>query len=206
MYVLNNSGKDYYYQAPMRFDTKKGVYKKSNTSANLALYQMKVRNASTIFQGTTINFYPDLTHYETTDNNMIYVLKKGHVYSKRSTFTLSHELTPEIGVELMKTLSDIEEYDNIVLTRVAFEGKYLSDCGEEQNDFKFVNYGYDDEKLLQTPVPFYKDELRKYWIRVSNNRYVSETNSDELLIFNPKTKTFIYTSIDGKVCNLKKVE
>jgi len=154
---------------------------------------IKVRNATGLF-GAGKAIVAEKTDFITTDNKLLFVIKKGTIYSDETTFKVAKGDKPLITNTFLKILKSFNSFDIKVNSKI-LNGNYISSCGNIKINISLENSAEKGDYLLQTT-----NGKQFIWIRTSEYTFVRENNSEYSLTFNKKDNSFTYTTTDGITC------
>lgn len=162
-----------------------------------AFTKIRVRNSTGLF-GDGQSLIGDTTEFVTTNNNMLFELKKGNVSSQETTFKVKSGIKPLITNSYLRSIKPIDEFDLMISAKM-LDGDYISSCGNLNVNINSGANEEDGDYLLQTT-----NGKQFTWTRSSETTFVRKNNSDYTLTFNKNNNTFIYATSDGITCTWSK--
>ncbi|MGG8495930.1 hypothetical protein ACQY1Q_05915 [Tenacibaculum sp. TC6] len=156
--------------------------------------KLKVRNSTGWF-GNGIGISGEKTQLITTDNKLIFEIKKNEVYTKETSFKVKKGVKPLITNTFLKTFSKLDDFD-LKISSNMIDGKYLSSCGNLTIDISSQTSNERGDFLIQTT-----NGKQFIWLRKSETTFIREENQGFTLIFDKVKQSFIYSTSDGVVCN-----
>ena len=108
--AVNKSNTDKFYAAPLARSNVKSHMSVSQVSSSPGFTRVKVRNSTSVF-GNGASIKGEFTDLITTNNEAIYVIKKGNVYSQETSFRVVKGVTPLITNVFTKIFENLSHYD-----------------------------------------------------------------------------------------------
>lgn len=194
--AVNNSNEDLYYPVTLIKNTS-GELSLPPFNENLGFTKILVRNSTGLF-GDGQSVGGEQTTFFTTKDEIIFIIKKGNVYSAETTFKVKNGAKPLITNTFTKTFNDLSTYD-LKLTAAMVTGDFISTCGNIRINLNVLNDTVRGEYLIQTT-----NGNQFIWIRKSENSFARENSNDYTLTFNKKNNSFLYSTADGMSCDWKR--
>lgn len=191
--VVNNSEKDVYYKVPLIKDSKTGKLNLPYLGEQLGFTKIKVRNSKGLF-GNGKSIIGEFTNLLTTDNQAVYIIKKGSIYNQETSFSTSKGVKPLVTNSFTKVLGDISEYD-LMLTAEILNGEFVSSCGNMKININAATDAIRGDHLVQTT-----NGRQFIWVRKTEESFVRENSNDYTLTYNKNTNSYNYSTADGIFC------
>ena len=196
MKAENTSDTDLYYSVELRKDNN-GNWMLPIIPDQKGFTKIKVLNSTGWF-GDGQSLIGDQTDYVTTNNSLLFVIKKGNTYSEETSFKVKKGNKPIITNTFLRSLKKLQDFDLKISSKM-LDGNYISSCGNVQINISFVNSIERGDFLIQTT-----NGKQFIWLRTSTTTFVRENNSDYSLTYNKNNGTFTYSTSDGITCVWKK--
>jgi hypothetical protein len=156
--------------------------------------KLKVRNAVGIFGGGQ-SIIGDQTKYKTTEDALLFELKRGNIYTYETTFKVKSGDKPMITNSFLKSLKTVDSFDLKASTKM-LNGDYISNCGNFKMNLLMQNNTEHGEHLLQTT-----NGHQFIWVRLSETTFTRENRTEDYsLTFNKSNNTYTYSTSDGVTC------
>ncbi len=188
-----NTNKENLYYAVNLTKNNEGKWVLPYTPAEKGFTKIKVRNSTGWF-GDGQSLTGDLTDYFTTDNKVLYEIKKSEVYTKETSFKVKKGKKPLITNSFSKSLMELSKFD-IRISSKMLDGDYISSCGNIKINVSSGNTTEKGDFIIQTT-----NGKQFYWIRKSDKTFVRGNNSEYTLSYNKSNATFTYSTSDGINC------
>lgn len=192
----NTSDTDLYYNVELHKDNN-GNWALPILPEQKGFTKIKVRNSTGWF-GDGQSLIGEQTDYITTNNSILFKIKKGNIYSEETDFRVKKGNKPLITNTYLRRLKKIEEFDLKISSKM-LDGNYISSCGNMQINISSGNSTERGDFLTQTT-----NGKQFIWLRSTTTTFVRENNSDYSLTYNKNNGTFTYSTSDGITCNWKK--
>ncbi|WP_010232604.1 hypothetical protein [Gillisia marina] len=194
--AINESETDLYYEVPLT-ENSQGELQLPFIPEDKGFTKILVRNSTGLF-GDGQSIIGDQTDLMTTDNSLLFHVKKGEILTQETTFKVKTGVDPLITNTFNKSLKPLENFD-IMVTGDMLDGDYISSCGNFNMNLKGENSIERGDYLLQTT-----NGNQFIWIRTSETTFVRENSDDFALTFNKDESTFKYSTSDGINCTWSK--
>ncbi|MCF6182301.1 hypothetical protein [Lutibacter sp.] len=192
--AINKSNTDKFYTAPMAKSAREG-HVTATQSGDSGFTRIKVRNSTGLF-GNGASIKGEFTDLITTDNEAIYVIRKGDIYTQETSFRVLRGDIPLITNTFTKIFEDLSRYD-LRLTPKMINGDYVSNCGNIRLNLNTSKDETGRDIVIQTI-----NGKQFIWIRRSEDTFVRKNNCNEAtLTFNKTTNSFQYSTVDGVYCD-----
>tara|TARA_R110002049_G_scaffold56399_1_gene155529 strand:+ start:387 stop:1136 length:750 start_codon:yes stop_codon:yes gene_type:complete len=155
--------------------------------------KIKVRNSTGLF-GDGKSIIGEQTNLITTNNSILFKIKKGSVLTQETTFKVKKGVKPMITNSFNKTLKELKDFDLKISTEM-LNGNFVSSCQEIKVNILFQNSVEKGDYLIQTT-----NGKQFIWTRTNNTTFVRENSNDFTIIFNKSNNTFNYSTSDGITC------
>ena len=190
--ATNNSKEDLYYSVKNEKD-KNVLAMNSLMSGSYGFTKIKVRNSTGLF-GDGKSIVGEKTNLITTNNNLLYLVKSGGIYTYETKFKVKKGVKPIVTNSFFKVLKTIDNFD-LAISPTMLNGKYISSCGEVKIEIKAGSSAEKGDYLVQTT-----NGKQFIWLRSSSNTFVRENNKELTLTFHKSSNTYTYFSSDGISC------
>lgn len=190
--ALNESETDLYYEVALT-ENNQGQLQLPFIPEEKGFTKILVRNSTGLF-GDGQSIIGEQTDLITTDNSMLFHLKKGDILTQETTFKVKTGIKPLITNTFNKTLKPLEGFD-IQISGDMLDGDYISSCGDIRININGQNSEEKGDYLLQTT-----NGNQFIWLRTSETTFVRENSDDLTLIFNKDENKFTYSTSDGINC------
>jgi hypothetical protein len=196
VHATNNSEADLYY--PIKIETDETVVAlNSLMSGSDGFTKITVRNSTGWF-GDGKSISGDKTKLNTTDNNVLFELKKGGVYTYETSFKVKSGKKPIITNSFSTILQTLENFD-LQISDEMLNGEYVSSCGDINLSITSLNDLEKGDHLIQTV-----NGNQFIWIKKTDTTYKRENNDQITLSYNKSESKFIYSTSDGISCTWDK--
>lgn len=193
--AINKSNTDKFYVTPLAKPSSINQSTVSQAGTSPGFTRVKVRNSTGMF-GNGASIKGEFTGLITTNNEAIYVIRKGNIYTQETSFRVLKGTAPLITNTFTKTFNDLSNYD-LRLTPKMINGDYISDCGDIRLNLNASKDETGKDIVIQTI-----NGKQFIWIRTSEDTFVRRNNCNEAtLTFNKTTNSFQYSTVDGVYCD-----
>ncbi len=193
--AVNTSDENLYYSIQLSKDEEGNWFIPSDSEKGFT--KIKVRNSTGLF-GNGQSIRGDKTDDITTNDKILFEIKRDNIYTRETTFKVKPGEKPLITNTFIKTLKKIEDFDFKVSSKM-LNGNYISSCGDLKINISFEDSPERGNYLRQTTIG-----KQFIWIRSSETTFIRENSTDYSLTFNKKDNTFTYSTSDGIVCTWKR--
>lgn len=191
--AANEGNTDLYYDVKLT-KSNEGNWELPVMPSAKGFSKVLVRNSTGLF-GDGQSLIGDLTKLVTTDNSILFELKKGDIYTQETTFKVKKDVKPLITNTFSKTIKELENYD-LKISAEMLKGDYVSSCGNIKININVRNSEEKGDFIIQTT-----NGKQFVWLRNSETTFVRENNDDYTLTFNKDNNTYTYSTSDGITCN-----
>jgi len=194
--AINDTQSNLFYEVPLSKDTN-GKWILPIIPEQKGFTKISVRNSTGLF-GNGQSIIGDQTKLLTTNNSILYEIKRGEIYTQETTFKVRKGNKPLITNLFSKTLKDLEVFD-LQLSADMLKGDYLSSCGNLKVNINVSNSPEKGDYLIQTT-----NGKQFLWLRSSETTFTRENSQDFTLTFNKDNNTYNYSTSDGISCSWTK--
>ncbi|MHB0756973.1 hypothetical protein [Polaribacter sp. M15] len=188
----NENSSDLYYEVPL-VKNNNGELSLPFTPEEQGFTKIKVRNSTGLF-GNGKSIIGEQTNLFTTNNSVLFKIKKGSVLTQETTFKVKKGVKPLITNSFTKTLKYLKDFDLKISTEM-LNGNFVSSCQDIKVNILAQNSVEKGDFLIQTT-----NGKQFIWIRTNNTTFVRENSEDFTLIFNKSNNTYNYSTSDGITC------
>ena len=194
--ATNNSSNDLYY--PIKIETDDTVKAlNSLMTGSTGFTKIKVRNSTGWF-GDGKSISGASTDFITVNNNRLYKLNAGGVYSQETTFKVRHGKKPILTNSFSKVLQKLDAF-NLAITPQMLTGNYVSSCGNTAISITAKKSQDKGDHLIQAT-----NGKQFIWLKTADGSFKRENNNGITLTYNKSTASYTYATLDGISCNWSK--
>ncbi|WP_299064464.1 hypothetical protein [uncultured Polaribacter sp.] len=188
----NENNSDLYYEVPL-VKNNNGELSLPFTPEEQGFTKIRVRNSTGLF-GDGKSIIGEQTKLITTNNSILFKIKKGSVLTQETTFKVKKGVKPLVTNSFKKTLKELKDFD-LKISPEMLNGDFISSCQEIKVNILFQNSAEKGDYLIQTT-----NGKQFIWTRKNNTTFIRENSSDFTIIFNKSNNTFNYSTSDGITC------
>jgi len=194
--ATNTNDKDLYYKVALN-QNQNGQFELPYAPSERGFTKITVRNSTGLF-GDGQSIIGNETKLMTTNNEQLFKIGKGDIYSQETTFKVKKGIKPLLTNLFNKTLQVLEDFD-LKISQDMLDGNYTSSCGDLKVNISTQNSEEKGEHLIQTT-----NGKQFVWLQTTESTFERENNTGYTLVFNKKNNTYTYATSDGITCTWTK--
>ncbi len=195
--AVNESDTDLYYEVPLH-QSYTGKLSLPLFPEEKGFTKIQVRNSTGLF-GDGKSILGEPTELLTTNNAMLFQVKKNEKLSDETSFKVKAGETPLVTNSFSSLLKPLEEFD-LYVTADMLKGDFVSSCGDFQLNLN-VDYSEEiGEYFIQTT-----NGTQFIWLRTAETTFVRENFNEITLTYNKDKDEFYYSTADGINCSWQRL-
>ncbi|GAA4850027.1 hypothetical protein [Algivirga pacifica] len=196
--AVNETDQDLYYAVPLIPDAE-GNLAMPFSDEEQGFSKVRVRNSTSIF-GAGRSVVGEQTELYTTNNELLFLVKKGGHYTNETTFKVEAGNKPLLTNTFTNIVKPLGAYD-IKISPAVVNGDYVASCGDVRLNLSFQTTEEDGEHLVATV-----NGQQFIWLKSTETSFVRKDSNEFTLTYDSHTQSFHYATSDGMLCTWGKMD